>query len=67
MADGQPHTIQYIPQAIIIHVEDHKLQKTIPIPTLFMTGAPIIGMLFLQLCRMNLDGPNGKAIIEFDF
>lgn len=67
LANGQPHPMQYIPQAIITHVEGQRLQRAIPIPTIFMTGAPVIGMLFLQLCIIHLDGPDRKAMIEFDF
>lgn len=64
IADGSTISADTIPDAKIIQIEEHRLKKSIPIPTLFMAGQSVIGVMFLQRCILQLDGPNRRATIE---
>jgi len=65
VADGRVVPADTIPDAKITQIEGHQLEEEIAIPTLFMGGPRVIGVLFLQQCILRLDGPNKIATIEF--
>lgn len=65
-ADGEKVPVQYIPDAIIACIQGFSLERKICMSTFFMTGPASLGMLFLQRCRINFNGPEEKAIFEFD-
>jgi len=65
LADGREVHVDSIPDAKIIQIEKHKLEEELTIPTIFMSGLQCIGMLFIQKCVLNLDGPKKVATIEF--
>lgn len=65
MADGRQVAADSIPDAKIIQIGDHKFGKDgVTIPTLFMSGLHAVGVMFLQLCVLNFDGPKKTATIE---
>lgn len=65
LADGITVAADSIPDAKIIQVEGHMLEEEVTIPTLFMDGPRCIGVWFLQQCKLELDGPNREAKLEF--
>jgi hypothetical protein len=65
-ADGNKVAVQYIPTVTITSIEGFRLKRSVPLCTCFMTGRPILGMLFLQECRINFDGPKKIAVFQFD-
>jgi len=65
VADGRLVAADSIPNAKIIKVEDHALTDEVTLPAIFMGGPRAIGILFLQRCILNLDGPDRTATIEF--
>jgi len=65
VADGRQVATDSIPDGKIIQIEDHKFGKDgLTIPTLFMSGPVAVGVMFLQLCVLNFDGPKKTATIE---
>jgi hypothetical protein len=65
VADGRQVAADSIPDAKIMQIGDHKFGKDgVTIPTLFMSGPHAIGVMFLQLCILNFDGPNRTATIN---
>lgn len=65
VADGRQVAADSIPDAKIMQIGDHKFGKDgITIPTLFMSGANAVGVMFLQSCVLNFDGPKKTATIE---
>jgi hypothetical protein len=64
VADGRQVAADSIPDAKIVQVGNHRLKDGVTIPTLFMTGPRAIGVMFLQLCVSNFDGPNRTATIS---
>lgn len=65
MADGREVAGDSIPNAKIIQIEEHQLKDDITVPTIFMSGLRCIGMIFLQKCILNLNGPSKVATVKF--
>ena len=65
LADGSEVAADSIPNAKIIQIEKHQLKDEVTLPAIFMSGPRYIGMLFLQECVLNLDGPSKVATIKF--
>ena len=66
LADGKPMNIKYIPAATITSLQGIELKKKVSVPTIFLGKRPLIGMMFLQTCLMNLDGPKKQAFIQWN-
>jgi predicted aspartyl protease len=54
-----------IPNAKIVQIENHVLDDEVTLPALFMEGPQYIGMMFLQGCHLNIDGPKKEAFLDF--
>ncbi|MCJ7423690.1 hypothetical protein MUP01_05415 [Candidatus Bathyarchaeota archaeon] len=65
VADGREVAAATVPDAKIIQIGKHKLGDAISVPALFMNGPRAIGVLFLQKCTVEFDGPNKKTSIDF--
>lgn len=65
VGDGRVIAADSIPDAKIIQIGSHRLKDGVPIPTLFMSGPRVIGVMFLQLCVSKFDGPNRIATIDY--
>jgi hypothetical protein len=51
-------------KAELIEIEGRKLSGRIRLPAMFVDGPEVIGVTFLQLCRLVLDGPKKDAMLE---
>jgi predicted aspartyl protease len=65
LIDGTIRAVESIADAKIIQIEGHQLEPVVTIPALFMGGMPVVGVMLLQLCVLNLDGPCKAATIKF--
>lgn len=65
VADGRQVAAASIPDAKIVQVGSTRLKNGITIPALFMSDHGTIGVMFLQLCVSNFDGPNRTATIDY--
>ena len=65
VADGREVAAATIPDAKIVQIDKYQLGNAEPIPTLFMNGPRAIGVLFLQKCTVEFDGPKKKTSINF--
>jgi hypothetical protein len=63
VADGREVAAHYIPDGIITEISGRK--TAMMFPTLFMDGPEAIGAIFLQQCRLELDGPRGVGALHF--
>jgi len=66
LADTNEIPVQYV-CGIVTKIEGKILKKKVPLWTFFMKGKPIIGMHFLQKCKICFDGLKNTTSIEFDF
>ena len=67
VADGRAVAADSIPDAKIMQIGDYKFGTGgVTIPTLFMSGPCAVGVMFLQLCVLNFDGPKKTATIEHE-
>ena len=65
VADNREVDCDSIPNAKIIQIDAHKLNDAITIPAIFMDGTQCIGMMFIQDCQFNVDGPKKVATLSF--
>lgn len=66
VADGRQIATETIPDAKIVQIEGHRLNEKVTVPAIFMDGSHgAIGVLFLQLCNLELNGPIRTATIRF--
>lgn len=66
LADTTEISVQYV-YGIVTKIEGNLLKKKVPLWTFFMKGKPIIGMRFLQQCKICFDGLKNIKLIEFDY
>jgi len=65
VADGREVAAATIPDAKIVQIDKHKLKDAVSVPALFMDGPRAIGVLFLQRCKVEFDGPSRKTSFNF--
>jgi len=65
VADGREVATDFIPDAEIVQIDKHQLSKAVTIPAIFLGPSGAIGVLFLQECIAEFDGPNRRTTIRF--
>ena len=66
LADNRIIRCASISDARLVKVNGMSLGSPVILPTLFFDGPEVIGMQFLQLCRLTVDGPDGKGTLQLD-
>ncbi len=66
LADDRIIRSAAIPDAKLLRINGNKLSRPITLPTLFFNGPEVIGMLFVQLCELSIDGPSKKGRLVLD-
>ncbi|MHB8702275.1 MAG: hypothetical protein ACYC7D_14830 [Nitrososphaerales archaeon] len=65
VADGRSVSAYAIPDGKILEIEGDPVTTDYQtIPTLFMQGPQVLGMMFLQKCVLHIDGPKGEATLQ---
>lgn len=63
IANGNEVATEYIPDGVIVEINGHT--TNFPLPTIFMDGPKVVGCMFLQQCKLTLDGPGNTGELEF--
>jgi hypothetical protein len=63
LANGLLVPTDYILDGTVVEIDRHPTQITLP--TMFMDGGNLAGCMFLQHCRLELDGPGCQGSLEF--
>ncbi len=64
VADGRKVSCISAIDIHILSIDDKPLSIRRDIPTLFMDGPQVLGMMFLERCVLHIDGPNGTGSLE---
>jgi len=65
LADSRIVRCASIPDAKLVAINGNRLENPITLPALFFDGPEVIGMQFLQMCKLSVDGPNRNGTLEF--
>ena len=66
LADDRIIRCATISDAKILGIGGRRLGNPITLPTLFFNGPEVIGMRFLQLCKLSIDGLNRTGKLEIE-
>lgn len=61
LANGIEVPAKFILDLQIIKIGNYQLKNPLRVKTCFMEGPSVIGVLVLQRCKINFDGPNQQA------
>ena len=66
LADDRIIQCATISDAKLLGIGNRKLARPITLPTLFFNGPKVIGMRFLQLCKLSIDGRKRIGTLEIE-
>lgn len=64
LADDRIIRAASIPDARLIAINRQRLGRPITLPTLFFNGPEVIGMKFIQFCRLSIEGSMKRGTLE---
>ncbi len=66
LADNRLVRSAAIPDSKLLAINGKKLGSPITLPTPFFGGPEVIGMQFIQTCKISIDGPSKKGKLKID-